>query len=109
MSPDARPDVKLTPRQAQGQARMVEMLEVARATKGDAFGAVVTAGVQARLAMRLFDASRNFAAPQEERSAMAHQIMDCVRQLARDLALRPGELGEALKHARVVHREAFER
>lgn len=102
-------DARMTPRQAQGQARMNDMIETATAVRGVAFGLVVMAGVQARLAMRLFDASTGGEAPAEARIATAKQIMDCVRQLASELSLRPGQLAEALRHAKVVHREAFGR
>lgn len=106
----ARADVSaLTPRQSQGAARMTEMLLTARAVHGDAFGAVVWGGVQARLAMMLFDAITSFSAPQERRNSVAQQIMECVRQMATELKLGPGQLAEALRHAKVVYREGFER
>lgn len=94
----------LTPRQAQGAARMTEMLLTARAVHGDAFGAVVWSAVHVRVLMRAFDD----AAP-AERLVAARAFMDSVREVARNLKLRPGQLSEALRHARVVYREGFER
>jgi hypothetical protein len=99
---------KLTPRQAQGHARLVDILYTARAVKGDAFGAVVFSAVQARCLMAAFDFEHRNAT-MLQRTAVAARLMDCVRQLATALALPPGQLAEALRHARVAHREAFER
>lgn len=102
-------DPSLTPRQAQGQHRLAEMLYTARAVKGDAFGAVVYAAVQARVSMSVFDRGIGRTATSRERSHTAHTLINVVRQLASTLDLPPGQLAEALKHARVMHREAFER
>lgn len=101
----ARADVSaLTPRQSQGAARMNEMMLTARAVHGDAFGAVVWSAVHVRVLMRAFDD----AAP-AERLVAARAFMDSVREVARNLKLRPGQLSEALRHARVVYREGFSR
>lgn len=87
-----------------GAARMTEMIETARAVRGDGWAAVVWATVHVRVAMHAFD-----NALQEDRLVAARQLMNGVRQLAADLKLAPGELAEALRHARVVYREGFER
>ena len=101
----ARADVSaLTPRQSQGAHRMAEMFETARAVHGDAFAATVWAAVHVRVLMRQFD-----DVPQAERLVAARAFMNGVRQIATDLKLRPGQLAEALRHARVVYREGFER
>lgn len=99
----------LTPRQAQGQHRLAEMLYTARAVKGDAFGAVAYAAVQVRVSMAAFDHGIGKTASFAERGRVAHNLMDVVRQLATTLDFPPGMLAEALKHARVMYREAFER
>jgi hypothetical protein len=101
----ARVDVTaLTPRQSMGVARTAEMFDVARQVHGDAFAATVWAAVHARVLMRAFDDS-----PPAERLHAARAFMDGVREVARNLKLRPGQLSEALRHARVVYREGFER
>jgi len=100
---------RLTPRQAQGQHRLTEMLGTARAVKGDAFGAVAYAAVQARVSMATFDFGIGKTASMRERSHVAHCLMDVVRELASTLELPPGHLAEALRHARVMYREGFER
>ena len=107
----ARPDMsaRLTPRQAQGQHRLAEMLYTARAVKGDAFGSVAYAAVQARVSMAAFDHGIGRTASFAERGRIAHNLMDVVRQLATTLDLPPGMLAEALKHARVMYCEAYER
>lgn len=92
------------PRQSQGLARLVDMLRTARLVHGEAFGAVVWAAVQTRIEMRRHD-----AASFDVREAAARRLAESVRLLAQGLRLPPGQLAEALKHARVVHREAFER
>lgn len=98
-----RADVSaLTPRQSQGVARMAEMFETARAVHGDAFCATVWSAVHVRMLMRAFD-----NATPAERIVAARAFMDGVREVARDLNLRPGQLAEALRHARVVYREGF--
>lgn len=99
----------LTPRQAQGQHRLLEMLHTVRAVKGDAFGAVAYAAVQARVSMAVFDRGIGKTASFRERSHTAGSLMDVVRELASTLDLPPGQLAEALKHARVMYREAYER
>lgn len=101
----ARADVSaLTPRQSMGIARMTEMIETARAVHGDAFGATVWAAVHVRVLMRQFD-----DVPQAERLVAARALMAGVRDIAARLKLGPGQLAEALKHARTVYREGFER
>lgn len=101
----ARADVSaLTPRQSQGVARMDEMFATARMVHGDAFAATVWSAVHVRILMRAFD-----NATPAERLHAARAFMDGVREVARNLKLRPGQLSEALRHARVVYREGFER
>lgn len=100
----ARADVSaLTPRQSQGVARMTEMLVTARQVHGDAFCATVWAAVYARVLMRALD-----GASPAERVVAAGAFMSGVREVAGD-RLRPGQLAEALRHAKVVYREGFER
>lgn len=99
---------RLTPKQAQGNTRLADMLYTAGAVKGDAFGAVLFSAVQARCLMAAFDFDNRGATPQQ-RAATAQRLMNCVRELATSLALPPGQLAEALRHARVAYREAFER
>lgn len=103
----AGPDV--TPRQSQGHYRLAEMLYTARAVKGDAFGAVAYAAVQARVSMAVFDQGIGKTASAKERGQVAHCLMDVVRELASTLELPPSRLAEALRHARVMYREGFER
>lgn len=88
---------------------MADMLETVRLVKGDCFHAVTFAGVQARAAMSMYDRTTSGNALPAERLRIAKELMDCVRRLATGLALPPGQLAEALKHARVMYREGFER
>lgn len=104
-TPVDRPHVSARlPRQSQGLARLVDMLRTARLVHGEAFGAVVWAAVQTRIVMRRYD-----DASFDVREATALRLVKSVRLLAQRLRLPPGQLAEALKHAQVVHREAFER
>lgn len=100
--------VRLTPRQSQCRARLADMLETVRRVKGDAFHAVAYSAVQARLAMAMFDRSE-YRASFERRSQVAAELMRGVRELSTTLSLPPGQLAEALRHARTMYREGFER
>lgn len=98
----ARADV--TPRQSQGAARMSDMVETTITVRGLPFAAVMWAAVKARVAMSVLE-----GAPADERLAAARAFLEGVRETAQVLNLQPGQLAEALRHARVVYREGFSR
>jgi hypothetical protein len=99
----------LTPSQSQGHARLTDMLETVRLVKGDAFHAVTFAAVQARMAMEMWDQAGGRQATNGQRLQVAQKLMETVRSLAQALALPPGQLAEALRHARAMYREGFQR
>lgn len=85
------------------------MLETVRLVKGDAFHAVTFAAVQARLAMAMWDEAGGRYASGAQRLQVAQKLIETVRALAQLLALPPGQLAEALRHARSMYREGFQR
>ena len=95
---------RLTPRESQGHKRLTDMLETVRLVKGDAFHAVAYMALQARATMARYDRAGG-----TERIQTARQLMESIREMAQALALRPGQLAEALRHARVMYREGIER